>query len=64
LPDLEQSWQVWQSGFTALSTNSVQKILHGASHESFVFSSTDAKITVAAILQVVEAARTGEQLKP
>ena len=63
-PDLEQQWQVWQSGFTALSTNSVQQVVPGATHNSLLFNSTDAKVTVEAILKVVEAARTGEQLKP
>jgi hypothetical protein len=63
-PELEQQWQVWQSGYTALSTNSVQRVVPGATHESLVFSSQDARVTIAAILQVVEAARTGEQLKP
>jgi pimeloyl-ACP methyl ester carboxylesterase len=64
VPELEQQWQVWQSGYTALSTNSVQRVVPGATHESLEFSSQDAKITIAAILQVVEAARIGEQLKP
>jgi pimeloyl-ACP methyl ester carboxylesterase len=63
-PELEQSWQVWQSGYTALSTNSVQKVVPGATHESFVFSPTISRITDDAILQVVEAARTGKQLTP
>jgi pimeloyl-ACP methyl ester carboxylesterase len=63
-PDLEKSWQVWQSGYTALSTNSVQRVVPGATHESFVFNPAVAKISVEAILQVVEAARTGGQLKP
>jgi hypothetical protein len=63
-PDLEQSWQVWQSGYTALSTNSVQRVVAGATHESLVLSSAGSKVSVEAILQVVEAARTGERLKP
>ncbi len=63
-PELEQSWQVWQSGYTALSTNSLQKVVPGATHASFVFSPTVSRITDKAILQVVEAARTGKQLTP
>ncbi len=62
-PNMEQQWQVWQSGFTLLSTNSVQRIVPGATHASLVFRSTDARITVESILRVVEAARTGKQLK-
>ena len=62
--EMEQDWQVWQSGYTMLSTNSVQKVVPGATHESLLFNSKDAGITVEAIVQVVEAARTGEKLKP
>ena len=62
--DLEQSWQVWQTGFTSLSSNSLQRVVPGATHESLVFSPTDARISVEAILQVVEAARTGAPLRP
>ena len=63
-PDLEQLWQGWQTGFTALSTNSVQQIVTGATHGSIVFNSEDAKVSIAAILQVVEVARNGYQLSP
>jgi hypothetical protein len=63
-PDLEQLWQGWQTGFTALSTNSVQRILPGATHVSLIFNSTDAKVSAEAILQVVEAAYIGDSLKP
>ena len=63
-PELEQQWQMWQSGYTALSTNSVQRVVPGATHESLIFSSKGARITIEAILQVIEAARTGEPLKP
>jgi pimeloyl-ACP methyl ester carboxylesterase len=62
-PDLEQLWQGWQTGFTALSTNSVQRILPGATHSSIVFDSMDARVTIEAILQVVEAAHSGNPLK-
>jgi hypothetical protein len=63
-PDLEEGWQVWQSGFTTLSTNSTQRVVLGATHNSLVLSSTGTKVSVEAILQVVEAAHTGERLKP
>ena len=62
-PDLEQLWQDWQAGFAALSTNSVQRIVTGATHPSIIFNSTDAKASVDAILQVVEAAHAGTALK-
>ncbi len=62
-PDLERQWQAWQAGYTALSTNSVQQIVRGATHESLVFSPTDSQATAEAILQVIEAAHTGQALK-
>lgn len=62
--DMEQAWQVWQSGLTALSTNSVQRVLPGATHASLVLSSTVSRASVEAILQVVGAAHTGQPLKP
>jgi pimeloyl-ACP methyl ester carboxylesterase len=61
--DFEQLWQGWQAGFTALSTNSVQRVLPGATHGSIMYDSTDAKVSAEAILQVVEAAHTGAALK-
>lgn len=61
--DLEQLWQGWQTGFTALSTNSLQRILPGATHTSIIYDSTDAKVSAESILQVVEAARTCAALK-
>jgi pimeloyl-ACP methyl ester carboxylesterase len=61
-PDLEQLWQGWQTGFTALSTNSAQQIVTGATHGSIVFNSEDAKVSTEAILQVIEAARAGQPL--
>ena len=64
VPELERSWQVWQSRFTLLSTNSVQRVVPGATHESLVLSASGTKVSIEAILQVVEAARTGERLKP
>jgi pimeloyl-ACP methyl ester carboxylesterase len=62
-PDLEQLWQGWQTGFTALSTNSVQRVLPGATHSSIIYDSTDARVSAESILQVVEAARTGAALQ-
>jgi pimeloyl-ACP methyl ester carboxylesterase len=62
--ELEQDWQAWQAGYTALSTNSVQRVAAGATHESLVFNPKDASISAEAILQVVGAARSGEKLKP
>ena len=63
-PDMEQSWQIWQAALTGLSANSVQRVVPGATHASLVFSETVSKISVAAILQVVQAAHTGAPLRP
>ncbi len=62
--DMEQEWQTWQSGLTSLSTNSVQRVLPGASHASLVLSSTTSRASIEAILQVVAAAKSGEPLQP
>ena len=61
-PEQEQSWQAWQLDLALLSSNSVHQILEGADHASFWRDPATVKITGAAILQVVEAARTGEPL--
>jgi pimeloyl-ACP methyl ester carboxylesterase len=61
-PELEQLWQGWQAGFTALSTNSVQRVVPRATHASLLLDSKDAKVSTEAILQVVEAASTGQPL--
>jgi len=61
-PELEQLWQVWQKGFTSLSSNSVQQIVPDSTHVSIVFDDTDAKASISAILQVVDTAHTGKSL--
>lgn len=61
--DFEQLWQGWQTGFTSLSTNSVQRVLSGATHGSILYDSAHAKVSTEAILQVVESAHTGAALK-
>ncbi|HEX5837051.1 MAG TPA: alpha/beta hydrolase family protein, partial [Anaerolineales bacterium] len=61
--DFEQLWQGWQTGFTSLSTNSVQRVLPEATHGSLLYDSAHARVSAEAILQVVEAARTGAALK-
>jgi len=59
----EQLWQGWQTDLASLSTNSVHQIVDGADHASFWRDLETAKISIAAILKVVEAARTGAVLK-
>jgi hypothetical protein len=60
--DHEELWQGWQAGFTTLSTNSIQRVVSGASHSSIMFDEVDAIATVEAILKVIEAYRTGQPL--
>lgn len=61
-PEQEQLWQNWQIDLATLSTNSIHKIVEGADHASFWLDAETAKVSVAAILQVLEAARTGQPL--
>jgi CubicO group peptidase (beta-lactamase class C family) len=61
-PDLEKLWQGWQTGFTALSTNSIQRIVPGSTHSSLLFNPKDARVSTEAVLEVVESARTGQSL--
>jgi pimeloyl-ACP methyl ester carboxylesterase len=61
-PEQEQLWQAWQQELTALSTNSVHQIVAGANHASLWANEADARVSAAAILGVVEAARTGQPL--
>ena len=61
-PKQEQLWQTWQIDLATLSTDSVHKIVEGAEHASFWLDSETAKASIAAILQVLEAARTGQPL--
>ncbi len=62
-PEQEQLWQNWQKQLALLSTNSEHQIVTGVDHASFWLDPEIAKISVQAVLQVVEAARTGEQLR-
>ena len=63
-PEQEQLWQDWQTEMALLSSNSVHQIVTGANHASFWLDPVTAKASVEAVLHVVEAARTGEQVKP
>lgn len=63
-PEQEQLWQSWQNELALLSTNSVHQIVPSATHASFWLDPETAKISVEKILHVVEAAQTGEKVKP
>ena len=62
-PKQEQLWQGWQAELVSLSTNSVHQIVEGADHASFWRDPETAKVSIAAILEVLEAIRTGAALK-
>lgn len=61
-PKQEQLWQSWQSELASLSTNTVHHVVEGADHASFWRDPETARITATAILQVIEAARSGQPL--
>lgn len=57
-------WAELQNELARLSSNSVQRTLTSATHASLAFDPQDAQATSTAILQVVEAVRTGQPLQP
>lgn len=61
-PNQEELWQNWQIDLATLSTNSIHKIVEGANHASFWLEMEGAQASVDAILQVVQAAHTGQPL--
>ena len=59
----EPSWLKRQDKLATLtSSNSIHRVVEGATHESLLYDKGDAQVTSAAIEQVVEAARTGRPL--
>ena len=61
--DAHDGWMPLQEKLTGLSTNSVQRVIADASHTSLIDDEGDAEIAVQAILDVVEAVRSGEPLR-
>ena len=53
----EQLWQGWQTQLVSLSTNSIQHIVDGADHASFWHDPETVQVSIAAILDVVNAAQ-------
>jgi pimeloyl-ACP methyl ester carboxylesterase len=51
-----------QAELAALSTNSLRLVVDGATHESLVNEAEDAQVVADAVLQVLQAAETGEPL--
>jgi pimeloyl-ACP methyl ester carboxylesterase len=60
----EQSpeWLEMQDELAALSSDSIHRVVKGATHESLLYDKGDAQVTSAAIEQVVEAVRTERPL--
>jgi pimeloyl-ACP methyl ester carboxylesterase len=56
------SWLEMQDELAALSSNSIHRVVEGATHESLLYDKGDSKVTSAAIEQVVEAVRTDRSL--
>jgi len=58
----EGVWRKLQAELAALSTNSVHRIVDGTGHQSLQLDNAAVPMTSAAILEVVEAVRTGQPL--
>jgi pimeloyl-ACP methyl ester carboxylesterase len=56
------SWLELQDELAALSSDSIHRVVEGATHESLLYESRDAQVTGAAILEVVEVVRNDEPL--
>jgi pimeloyl-ACP methyl ester carboxylesterase len=55
-PEQEQMWQSWQNELALLSTNSVHQVLPGVDHTALWRNPETAQASIAAILQIVQAA--------
>ena len=55
-------WTEMNGELAGLSTNSVHRVMQGASHSGLLWKSEHAQVTVDAIKQVIEAARTRQPL--
>jgi len=61
---VDGQWATYQNELAALSTNSVHIVIDGATHQALWAELEGAHASSAAILKVVEAARSEEPLKP
>jgi pimeloyl-ACP methyl ester carboxylesterase len=59
----EQIWQAWQAELVSLSTNSIQQVVDGADHASFWRDPEIARVSIAAILEIVETAQQRSALQ-
>jgi pimeloyl-ACP methyl ester carboxylesterase len=58
----EPSWLKLQDKLATLSSNSIHRVVKGATHESLVYDRSDAQATSAAIVEVVAAVRNDRPL--
>jgi hypothetical protein len=58
------SWAASQEALASLSTNSLRRVIDGATHASLIFDQEDAAATARGILDVVSAVRTASPLIP
>jgi pimeloyl-ACP methyl ester carboxylesterase len=60
--DADSQWQSFQAELATLSSNSVQRVVAGASHASLWAEPKEAEASGLAILEVIQAVRTGQSL--
>jgi hypothetical protein len=60
--EAEPGWLKHQDKLATLSTNSIHRVVKGATHTSLVYDRSDSQATSAAIVEVVTAARKGQPL--
>jgi len=58
----EPSWLKRQDDLATISSNSMHRVVEGATHTSVVYERSDAQATSAAIVEVVEAVRNDQPL--
>ena len=58
----EPSWLKRQDKLATLSSNSIHRVVKGATHESLLYDRSDSRATSAAIVEVVAAVRNDRPL--
>ena len=62
--DTDSDWPELQADLVTLSSNSVRRVVDGQDHVSLLFGKAGAAAVSAAILAVLESARTGQAIVP
>ena len=60
----EPGWLKHQDKLATLSSNSIHRVVKGATHTSLLYDRSDSQATSAAIFEVVQAVRKGQPLAP